>query len=367
MQQFCCSIDGVKRGTCLSLACSRLLVFAAALFLTSRLVACDEQSASRDVIGYVDTAVSILKDNLVNKEGIEWGQISAAAIEKACGARRTDEVYSIINDVARSVNHHSFLRPPPGAKQNEGLLVQGELAKNFELPTHYITNSNIGYIKIPRLTDADSARKYRYIRSIRLSLNEFERRHVLGMIIDLRDNIGGNMWPMLAGIGPILGTTRPGEFISANKSISAWLYENGSAILIENGKRLILARSSFGMTVRNKNLPIALLIGEETASSGEMIALAFRGRPSTKFFGQPTAGYSSGNSSFKLSDGALLIVTTSIAADRGGKQANGPIYPDEIIESAAGVSSAGSIDLEREAAMDWLISLGQPSLAGQRP
>ena len=35
----------------------------------------------------------------------------------------------------------------------------------------------------------------------------------IGWIVDLRGNGGGNMWPMLAGIGPILGEGIAGYFI----------------------------------------------------------------------------------------------------------------------------------------------------------
>jgi carboxyl-terminal processing protease len=78
--------------------------------------------------------------------------------------------------------------------------------------------------------------------------------------------------------------------------------------------------------------PVALLIDGDTLSSGEALAVAFRGRPNTRFFGQRTYGLASANRDFPLIDGARLQLTVALDADRNGKiYANG-IFPDEEIE-----------------------------------
>jgi hypothetical protein len=45
-----------------------------------------------------------------------------------------------------------------------------------------------------------------------------------GWLMDLRGNGGGNMWPMLAGIGTVLGEGDLGAFESPNGDREVWFY-----------------------------------------------------------------------------------------------------------------------------------------------
>lgn len=45
---------------------------------------------------------------------------------------------------------------------------------------------------------------------------------------------------------------------------------------------------------------VAVLTGSRTASSGEVVAIAFRGRPRTRSFGEPTVELSTANRTFLL-------------------------------------------------------------------
>jgi len=38
------------------------------------------------------------------------------------------------------------------------------------------------------------------------------------------------MWPMLVGVGPILGEGVAGNFVDANNNSQAWRYEKGESI-----------------------------------------------------------------------------------------------------------------------------------------
>jgi hypothetical protein len=58
------------------------------------------------------------------------------------------------------------------------------------------------------------------------------------------------------------------------------------------------------------------LTGPVTASSGEAIVVAFRGRPQTRSFGEPTDGVPTANDTFPLSDGALLVLTVAVDSEK---------------------------------------------------
>ena len=101
---------------------------------------------------------------------------------------------------------------------------------------------------------------------------------------------------------------------------------------------------------------VAVLTGPRTASSGEAVAISFKGRPRTRSFGQPTIGLSSANGTFPLPDGAMILLTTAIEADRTGKQYGEKVDPDEIVPApAASAPPANSIDdATMAAAIAWL-------------
>lgn len=74
--------------------------------------------------------------------------------------------------------------------------------------------------------------------------------------------------------------------------------------------------------------PVAVLIGERTASSGEAVLVAFQARDQTKTFGHPTGGYTTAIRRFPLRDGARLYLAVATFADRSGHVYRGRIYPD---------------------------------------
>lgn len=65
-------------------------------------------------------------------------------------------------------------------------------------------------------------------------------------------------------------------------------------------------------------LPVAVLTDSQTASSGQAIVAAFKGRPHTCSFGPPTYGVPTANQEEQLSDGALMVLTLAVDADRTG-------------------------------------------------
>lgn len=102
--------------------------------------------------------------------------------------------------------------------------------------------------------------------------------------------------------------------------------------------------------------PVGVLIGPWTMSSGELIALAFRGR--ARLFGEPTAGLTTVTDFFRLSDGSLLILPIAHMADRAGWMPDGPIAPDVLVVGDAWPSEH---DAQASAAREWVLrNAGSP-------
>ena len=112
--------------------------------------------------------------------------------------------------------------------------------------------------------------------------------------------------------------------------------------------------------LRDPDAPVAVLTGPLTSSSGEAVALAFRGRAATRSFGYATQGLSTWNDGFELPDGAMLILTVAVMADRDGYDfEGGPIPPEEAVEDERGFRSSYRPAADAPAiqqALSWLLA-----------
>ena len=76
-------------------------------------------------------------------------------------------------------------------------------------------------------------------------------------------------------------------------------------------------------------MAVAVLTGGVVVRSGEATTIAFKKRPKTRSFGLATCGLSTANSTYRLSDGATLFLTTAVMADRERTRYGNPVPPDE--------------------------------------
>jgi len=176
-----------------------------------------------------------------------------------------------------------------------------------------------------------------------------------GWIVDLRDNSGGNMWPMLLGMAPLLRTS-----VVNNEDVGSFETAQGperwtlTATAVQRAGKPVLDFGQSGYVLRQPGAPVAVLFGPRTGSSGEASVLAWRGRAQTRSFGQPTAGVSTGNDVRTLADGSRLLLTTTVMRDRNGRGDGLKIEPDQATGDEAATLAA---------AQRWL--LAQPACQGR--
>jgi hypothetical protein len=142
------------------------------------------------------------------------------------------------------------------------------------------------------------------------------------------------MWPMIAGVGPVLGAGTAGYFVLPTGALQPWGYGAGGAYL--NGNLVVAAAGAYEL--RRRDPRVAVLTDKRVASSGEAVAVAFRGRPNTRTLGTETCGVPTANSTFTLSDGGMLSLTTGLDADRTQNVYNAPLPPDEVITDPSAVA-----------------------------
>lgn len=142
------------------------------------------------------------------------------------------------------------------------------------------------------------------------------------------------MWPMLAVALPLLeGDGVIGAFITRDGTRTPWW---------AHGRRVGTGRwaSARGRGPRRLPGPVAVLTDARTASSAEAVAVAFRGVSMVRVYGAATRGFSTGNETVRLADGALLRITSCRFADRAGLVYGGPLIPDVLVDDALDVALA---------------------------
>ncbi len=152
-------------------------------------------------------------------------------------------------------------------------------------------------------------------------------------VVDLSGNGGGNMYPMVAGIGPLVGNDILGYFIDPDGSETVWGYQSGFSYI--GGTNNPVTTVTDPGEILDASTKVAVIIDNVTASSGEAAAISFIGRPNTRFFGTASCGLSTANITYPLSNDALFILTVSTMADREKTTYGGQIQPDETFENSA--------------------------------
>lgn len=307
---------------------------------------------------YLTRALDTIQARSMMRDSIDWKELRAEVFEGAVGALTPRDTHrSIVSALRRLGDGHSFFVVPSAAREM-ATRSDAELTRRLPPATQTLPGG-VGYVLVPGMMGGSPEALVQLAQSIQDAIRGIERATdgACGWVIDLRQNTGGNMWPMLAGLGPILGEGTAGAFVEPDGNRTDWGYSRGFAW--EGSDTVVTVRDPHELS--NANPPVAVLVGPRTASSGEAIAVAFEGRPKSRIFGAPTRGRSTANSTITLCDGALLVLTTAVFADRNGRTYGGPIAPDVTVSSQErGVAEVRAGSLERDRlvarALAWLQS-----------
>jgi len=268
----------------------------------------DNQSKPK---GYVRHCVRLLDKHALYVDSIQWQLTKDSVLIVAQSITTIEEARNLVSRAVKVAGgKHSHLEAPM-----EDTASYEEIAPELKL-----LEDSIVYVKLPAhmgVKIPDSL----YVQSVL----DFLLKHLdaKGIILDLRHNSGGNMYPMIAAVSPLLPDGVILRFKGRKPTMPIYLksvlfYEGLSADAIEKIP---------------STTPIAILTDEWTASSGEATLLCFRGLDHARSFGCPTAGYASANIVKTLADGYSLVITTACDMARTGEVfCDDPINPDVLTE-----------------------------------
>jgi C-terminal processing protease CtpA/Prc len=304
----------------------------------------------------LDEALRFMEKNYYRKDEVFWPTLASQARQRLKVADNCDDAYSSISWCFQQLGEpHSFIMPPDKAAryagEDAGPPVSVDLSELVgEIKGEWLQDS-IAYLTIPWVNTTDSLICERIADSIQSVIARLDSRNISRWIIDLRKNSGGNCWPMLTGIGPLLGDGIYGYFVAPGEKIPIAYYD-GSAF---QGRHVLCRVSDdHGYRTRSARKSIVVLTGQKTVSAGEIVALAFKGREQTCLIGQPTRGLTTANATYSLSDQSMLVLTVCQEADYTGRICEGRIQPDKYISPDTETETPSPDDPARAAALAWL-------------
>lgn len=278
-------------------------------------------------IDALDAAVREVKARAKRAAQVDWPVTTAQALALVVdGGTRRDALPGVRWILKSLGDGHSWVT----VLDDEGRLTANGQVLPYRAPQSRLQaldeRRSVGWLTIPLLAATGGREAQAYADAIRAGLAQAVDAGACGLVVDLSAHEGGNMWPGLDGLGPLFGAE---VVVGAFKPGQPWRVDRTG----DDG----LWREAVAQ------LPVAVLLGPKTASSGEALAVAFSGRPHTAFFGRKTRGLATSNQMVPLGDGMVAFIMTSEMADRQGRTFPNGIAPpvEDASDAAAGERALG--------------------------
>ena len=198
-------------------------------------------------------------------------------------------------------------------------------------PEVELNADDIAVVRLHAVDTSSDAAALAWATSLHDAIAAMAARHPRAWLVDLRDHDGDSPWPSFAALSTLFDGPAVGGFVSRHDK-EEWIVERGAA-RVAGGPPVVDLQAAPEPNFRG---PVAVLLGPGTRDAGEDVAVAFRGRARTRFFGTPTAGFPfQGLQPHRLADGSTLGVLELRAVDRAGVVQRGPLEPDTLLRDGA--------------------------------
>lgn len=278
------------------------------------------------------------KETSLYANEVDWNTVNAKFIELTKDAENQEEYKNglqyLINSLGDKHGHIRSLEDNSIVVSYQGKYT-GVDTRNTEFVNSVINDisarfsyrmleNNIGYLKVVGIGPGNVKEQADFIRE---GLVDLKEKGVNKWIVDLRFNGGGNMEPMISGLAPLIGEGFVAGAINRDNEIREYIIEDGQ---FYNFDRLVCEMDNLPRIKQGEK--VVVLLSRYTISSGELVAIAFKGRKNTIFIGEDTAGYTTGNGYDKINDELVLVISQDVFIDRDKKRYDNKVGVDEQIE-----------------------------------
>jgi carboxyl-terminal processing protease len=316
-------------------------------------VATDSRPPAAPVaVRYIDAALALMREHSLRRAQVDWAAVRQGALRFARGAEIVSDSHLAVRFAVRELgDRHSYLQSPSVTRTLQSAAVSNARTGAARAAPRGRRLGRLAQIQVPGFAGGTPVEQVEFAEELKNIIQLHDVDDVCGWVVDLRQNSGGNLWPMLAGLGPLLGG---GELAASvypdGRRVGVW-YRDGQAGFGDYTQ--LRVRTPYRLRAP---APVAVLVGPGTASSAEVLAVVLRGSPGTRSFGGPTRGLSAGNRTFPLADGASLVLTVAATSDAAGEVLEGPFVPDELVAGGNARDSRSAGDATLDAAAAWLLA-----------
>lgn len=294
------------------------------LFLTLVILSSctDKPSVSTSARSYFIQAFDSIKKYSLRRNQVNIDSVENYYFRQIHDTMPLKYAYHFLREAATAIDRHSdFYRPAivrqRGLRPDPLYTFRGKM-----LAARY------AYVEIRGCAALDSASAKDYSDSLASLTRNLLANEPAGLIIDLRGNSGGNMYPMLGGLASLLGEGILGYDLFPDGHKEPWYITWHDS---EPGRADSLGLLDSVHFV-DKKPRMAVLCGPGTASGGEGLLLSFRGANEVLVIGEPTYGVPTSNRMVFMPDSGMINITVSYMTDRNGEYSDGPIAPDLLMQ-----------------------------------
>jgi carboxyl-terminal processing protease len=292
-----------------------------------------------------------MKRHSVNAGKVNWHKIKKTATLKAAGINNPYQLGPVMRCLFQSVNdfHGQFGYKDSAFRWTNAApeisdSIMNEWKKGVTIQT-LILPDNIGYLRVPPMPYRGKDDADQQAQKLNDSLCYLLGQHVRGIVLDLRLDAGGAMYPMILGLKQLIDTGYLGSFTANNEK---WYVRENNFLL----DTLILASIHRTCNIDARMVPVVILIGHGTQSSGEFLLMALKPRKKTVLLGSSTGGYVTSNAGFNIDDEAYILIATGYGVDRNGQVYKEALKPDIVMEVPDSFNDIQN-DLKVNAALQW--------------
>jgi len=302
-----------------------------AILAAAVIASCSCGSPNSETARYVQESLAIM-DRGIYADSTQWQAARQSAEKDLDGVESISGTYSRLARIVTIAGgpHSSYRTPAETAAHENAINATG--AGSWPSVT---VDNGIGILTLPTFQANNDAQVKEYVDRGVNSIEVHANEALYGWLIDIRWNQGGNVYPMLAAVSPLLTDGVVLQYVDREGVMSS-VVVHGTTVSFRNEVSVV---SSF-QNARKIHAPIAVVQSQMTTSAGEGVAVAFRGQPDSLAFGESTFGFSTSNVTVSLSDGALIVITTATFADRAGNVYGGRIEPDRRVALSSAIGSA---------------------------
>ena len=203
-------------------------------------------------------------------------------------------------------------------------------------PHGHMLDERTGYLAVPSFNGAGVA------ASAHAALAGLIEAGAVTLVLDVRGNLGGR----LLEAGALLGAFLDGTWADAvARGAPAW-----TAQVVREGDALLSRLVSADGTVMAQSVvpgaavwrgPLVVVVGAETVSAGELVALALQDGGRARVVGEPTAGNVEAVQGFTLPDGSRLLLAVADLRGPNGLAYAAGVVPDVVSRAEPGDLARG--------------------------